>query len=195
VLAHLEDQPQQALSPTAIAKQLDRSAGAVANARGSWPAKVRSSRSSPSPAATPSATPAMTTATPSTNAANPSHKAAVAPPRPRRRPARQEFQMPRQPNPGEQPPDAAAEELLAMVAHELRRPLTALLGALAIVQQRGAALPPAQQRELLAIARRQGAHLQQLLDQLLAAYQPEAAMGQWPLVDLAGLVQEVGTTA
>jgi signal transduction histidine kinase len=97
--------------------------------------------------------------------------------------------MPLQPNPGEQPPSASAEELLAILAHELRRPLTALLGALATVQQRGAALPAAQQRELLAIARRQGAHLQQLLDELLAAHQPEATTSQWPLVDLAGLVQ------
>jgi signal transduction histidine kinase len=99
-------------------------------------------------------------------------------------------------SPGEPPPGEPAEELLAMVAHELRRPLTALLGALATVQQRGAALPAAQRRELLAIARRQGAQLQQLLDQLVAAqHHPEAAMSQWSLVDLAGLAQETGVAA
>jgi hypothetical protein len=63
--------------------------------------------------------------------------------------------MPIPPSPGEPPPGEPAEELLAMVAHELRRPLTALLGALATVQRRDAALPAAQRRELLAIARRQ----------------------------------------
>jgi signal transduction histidine kinase len=39
-----------------------------------------------------------------------------------------------------------------MIAHELRRPLTALLGALATVQQRGPALATAQQQELVGIA-------------------------------------------
>ena len=53
--------------------------------------------------------------------------------------------------PGRTPPPRQdqVEELLATVAHELRRPLTALLGALATVQQRGPALSAAQQQELL----------------------------------------------
>ena len=48
--------------------------------------------------------------------------------------------MSHQPIPGDQPPGDQAEELLAMVAHELRRPLTAMLGALATLQQRIQAL-------------------------------------------------------
>jgi signal transduction histidine kinase len=70
---------------------------------------------------------------------------------------------------GKQMPGDPAEELLAMIAHELRRPLTALLGALATVQQRGPALATAQQQELLGIAHRQGTQLQRLLEQLLVA--------------------------
>ena len=101
--------------------------------------------------------------------------------------------MRRQP-PGRTPPPGQdqVEELLVTVAHELRRPLTALLGALATVQQRGPALSAAQQQELLAMARRQGTHLLRLLEQLLVAAVPEAqaAMGQASLVDAATLANE-----
>jgi K+-sensing histidine kinase KdpD len=75
-----------------------------------------------------------------------------------------------------QPPGSTAlsrqdrvEELVATVAHELRRPLTALLGALATIHQRGPDLSVAQHQELLTMARRQGTQLQRLLEQLLAA--------------------------
>jgi signal transduction histidine kinase len=90
------------------------------------------------------------------------------------------------------------EELLATVVHELRRPLTALLGALATVQQRGPALPAAQQQELLAMARRQGTQLQRLLEQLLAAAaldHPQIEPARPSLVDAAALATEAGVTA
>jgi K+-sensing histidine kinase KdpD len=77
--------------------------------------------------------------------------------------------MPHKPTGGEQPPGERADELLAVVAHELRRPLTALLGALATLQQRGQALSIPQQDELVGMARRQGEQLQRLLDQVLVA--------------------------
>ena len=48
--------------------------------------------------------------------------------------------MPHQPLPGEQPPGEHAEELLAILAHELRQPLTALLGALMTLQHHTQAL-------------------------------------------------------
>jgi hypothetical protein len=54
VLAFLADRPGQALSPTVIAKALGRSAGAVGNARPSWPTRARSCRPRSSRAATPS---------------------------------------------------------------------------------------------------------------------------------------------
>ena len=89
------------------------------------------------------------------------------------------------------------EELLATVAHELRRPLTTLLGALATVHQRGPALSATQQQELLAMARRQGTQLQRLLEQLLVAAVPDAqaAMGQASLVDAATLANETAVAA
>jgi signal transduction histidine kinase len=43
--------------------------------------------------------------------------------------------MPHQPLPRPPTGGEPAEELLAILAHELRRPLTALLGALATLQQ------------------------------------------------------------
>jgi signal transduction histidine kinase len=106
--------------------------------------------------------------------------------------------MPHQPIPGEQPPGEHAEELLAMVAHELRQPLTALLGALMTLQHRTQALSGAQQQELLGMANRQGEQLQRLLDQLLAAasvdhvHAPSAGRSQ---VDAAALAEEAGQAA
>jgi two-component system, OmpR family, sensor kinase len=106
--------------------------------------------------------------------------------------------MPHQPLPGEPPPGAPAEELLAMVAHELRQPLTALLGALTTLHQRRQALSVPQQQELLGMAHRQGELLQQLLDQLLAAaslqYAPDH-LSRRSLVDAAVLVEEAGHAA
>ena len=89
------------------------------------------------------------------------------------------------------------EELLATVAHELRRPLTTLLGALATVHQRGPALSATQQQELLAMARRQGTQLQRLLEQLLVAAvaDAQAAMARASLVDAATLANETAVAA
>jgi signal transduction histidine kinase len=91
-----------------------------------------------------------------------------------------------------------AEELLAAVAHELRRPLTALLGALATIQQRGPALSASQQQELLTTARRQGIQLQRLLEQLLVAAaldHPRSGVARPSLVDAAALATDAVTAA
>jgi two-component system OmpR family sensor kinase len=104
--------------------------------------------------------------------------------------------MPHQPIPP--PPGDHTDELLAMVAHELRRPLTALLGALATLQHRDQALSARQQQELLGMARRQGEQLQRLLDQLLAAAGVErgaAGLVGRSLVDAATLAEEAGQAA
>ena len=99
------------------------------------------------------------------------------------------------------PPVAAgelAEELLAILAHELRRPLAAMLGALATLQQRHRALSVLQQQELLGIARRLGQQLGRLLDQLLAAADVDhgrARLARRSLVDAAALAEEAGRAA
>jgi signal transduction histidine kinase len=106
--------------------------------------------------------------------------------------------MPHQGPGGPQPPGDRTQELLAMVAHELRRPLTALLGALATIHQRGPALSASQHQDLLGMAHRQGVQLQRLLDQLLVAAaldRPQADSPRWSLVDAAALASEAGTAA
>lgn len=106
--------------------------------------------------------------------------------------------MPHKPTGGEQPPGERADELLAIVAHELRRPLTALLGALATLQQRGQALSIPQQDELVGMARRQGEQLQRLLDQVLVAAgleRPHVVTVRRSLVDAAALAREAGLAA
>ena len=90
------------------------------------------------------------------------------------------------------------EELVATAAHKLRRPLTALLGALATLQQRGPALSIAQQQGLLAMARRQGTQLQRLLEQLLvtaALDHPQIGVARPSLVDAAAVATEATVAA
>jgi signal transduction histidine kinase len=106
--------------------------------------------------------------------------------------------MPEQPSPRGQPAGEPADELLAVVAHELRRPLTALLGAIATLQQRGPTLSDLQQQELLGMAGRQGQQLQRLLEQLLATAgldRGRAQLTRWSLVDAAALTAEAGQAA
>jgi two-component system OmpR family sensor kinase len=106
--------------------------------------------------------------------------------------------MPHPPLAGEPPCGAPNEELLAMVAHELRQPLTALLGALATLHQRPQALSALQQQELLGMAHRQGKQLQQLLDQLLAAARLDhrsPRLERRSLVDAAALAEQAGQAA
>jgi signal transduction histidine kinase len=106
--------------------------------------------------------------------------------------------MPHQPMPRTPPGGEPAEELLAILAHELRRPLTALLGALATLQQHRHALSARQQQELLGIAHRQVEQLERLLDQLLAAADLDRGQGRLvrrSLVDAAALAEEAGRAA
>jgi two-component system OmpR family sensor kinase len=106
--------------------------------------------------------------------------------------------MPHQPIPPKQPPGEHTEELLAILAHELRRPLTAMLGALATLQHRQQALSVLQQQELLGIARRQGEQLGRLLDQILVAAgmdRGRVGVARRSLVDAAALAEEAGHAA
>jgi signal transduction histidine kinase len=106
--------------------------------------------------------------------------------------------MPHKRIPRTPPGGDPAEELLAILAHELRRPLTALLGALATLQQRHHALSMLQQQELLGMAHRQGEQLGRLLDQLLTAAgleRGQARQARRSLVDAAALAEEAGVAA
>lgn len=106
--------------------------------------------------------------------------------------------MPHKPIPPIQPHGDHPEELLAILAHELRRPLTALLGAVATLQQRGQALSALQQQELLGLARRQAERLGRLLEQVLAAAGLDgghARLARRSLVDAAALAEEAGHAA
>jgi len=106
--------------------------------------------------------------------------------------------MPHKPIGGQRPAGEQADELLAVVAHELRRPLTALLGAIATLQQRGQTLSVFQQQELLGMAGRQGEQLQRLLEQLLVAAgldRGRARLARRSLVDAAALAHEAGRAA
>ncbi len=71
--------------------------------------------------------------------------------------------------------EAAAEAMLATVSHELRVPLTVVLGSLDTLTTRDAALEPEQRRELVAMAARQGERLKRLVEQLLEATRLEEA--------------------
>jgi two-component system OmpR family sensor kinase len=105
--------------------------------------------------------------------------------------------MPHKPIGGQRPAGEQAAEVLAVVAHELRRPLTALLGAIATLQQRGQTLSVLQQQELLGMAGRQGEQLQRLLEQLLAAAldRGETRAARRSPVDATVLAIEAGQAA
>ena len=60
-------------------------------------------------------------------------------------------------------------ELLAIVSHELRGPLSGILGVLTTLHRRGEALRPAQREELITLAQQQGDRLRHLVEQLLLA--------------------------
>ncbi len=70
---------------------------------------------------------------------------------------------------------AAAEAMLATVSHELRAPLTVVLGSLDTLTTRDGALNAEQRRELVAMATRQGERLKRLVEQLLEAARLEQA--------------------
>jgi signal transduction histidine kinase len=91
-------------------------------------------------------------------------------------------------------------DLLATVSHELKTPLTVILGALGTLSSRGPTLTPAERQELVGMAVRQGARLKELIEQLLQAARfeqtgQEPANRERPLIDGAGAVREAGLAA
>ena len=63
-------------------------------------------------------------------------------------------------------------DLLATVSHELKAPLTVILGTLGTLSRRGTVLEPAERREFVDMAVRRGTRLKELIEQLLLAADP-----------------------
>ena len=89
--------------------------------------------------------------------------------------------------------DRLKRDLLATVSHELKTPLTVILGTLGTLSRRGAALGPAERREFVDMAIRQGTRLKELIEQLLLAARFEQTgrePAEHPLVDAAALARD-----
>jgi two-component system, OmpR family, sensor kinase len=89
--------------------------------------------------------------------------------------------------------DRHKRDLLATVCHELRTPLTVVLGTLATLSGRGPALDPAERREFVDLAVRQGTRLQVLVEQLLQAARVEQTSrgpSARPLVDVTAVARD-----
>ena len=89
--------------------------------------------------------------------------------------------------------DRLKRDLLATVSHELKTPLTVILGTLGTLSRRGTALDPAERREFVDMAVRQGTRLKELIEQLLLAArfeQTSAEPAERPVVDAAALARD-----
>jgi two-component system, OmpR family, sensor histidine kinase KdpD len=79
--------------------------------------------------------------------------------------------------------DRIKSALLAKVSHELRSPLTTILGALRTIAANDERLAPEDRRDLLEMSSRQGERLKQLIEQLLVAAHPDD-----PVLGQSGIV-------
>jgi signal transduction histidine kinase len=89
--------------------------------------------------------------------------------------------------------DRLKRDLLATVSHELKTPLTVILGTLGTLSRRGAVLDPSERREFVDMAVRQGTRLKELIEQLLLAARFEQTSHQEAerqLVDAAALARD-----
>jgi signal transduction histidine kinase len=97
--------------------------------------------------------------------------------------------------------DQLKDDLLAMVSHELRNPLSTVLGVLRLLSA-GAPLADEERQEMLEMADRQARRLRTLIDQLLLAARFERGETSYPSsgaevveVDAAELVLQAATEA
>jgi signal transduction histidine kinase len=88
--------------------------------------------------------------------------------------------------------DRLKSEFVAMITHELKTPLTSLLGYSTLLRKRADSLPKKQRNEFHAIIARQGERILRLIDELLQSSRIEAAerLPREP-VDLPRIVREV----
>jgi signal transduction histidine kinase len=98
--------------------------------------------------------------------------------------------------------DRMKADLIATVSHELRNPLTTVLGVFGILRVRRRRLSPTERDELVIMGIRQGQRLQRMIEQLLlAARFEEAERGVAPLeaarveLDATELVAQAGAEA
>jgi K+-sensing histidine kinase KdpD len=93
--------------------------------------------------------------------------------------------------------DRLKSDLLAAVSHELRTPLTGILGSLVTLSARDGKLTLEQRLELLAMARREGERLKELIEQLLLASRFQGAPSEPAihlLIDAAEVIRHAGRT-
>jgi signal transduction histidine kinase len=96
--------------------------------------------------------------------------------------------------------DRMKDDLLATVTHELRSPLTTILGALQLLESRNRTLTPERRLEFITMGLRQGERLQRMIEQLLQAArfeQPRASGLDSRRVELdaSDLVRQAGEEA
>jgi signal transduction histidine kinase len=96
--------------------------------------------------------------------------------------------------------DRMKADLLATVTHELRSPLTTILGALQLLESRNRRLTPEQRLEFITMGLRQGERLQRMIEQLLLAARFErppatGADSRRAEVDASELVRQAGEEA
>jgi signal transduction histidine kinase len=96
--------------------------------------------------------------------------------------------------------DRMKADLLATVTHELRSPLTTILGALQLLESRNRRLTPEQRLEFITMGLRQGERLQRMIEQLLLAARFErppatGADSRRVELDASELVRQAGEEA
>ena len=82
----------------------------------------------------------------------------------------------------------AKQMFLAMVSHELKTPLTVIMGSIHTLRRHGLTLPDEMRQELIETARQRGVQLEGLIDSLLRGARAELA-GETTCGDLAELVR------
>ena len=89
--------------------------------------------------------------------------------------------------------DRMRADVVASVTHQLKTPLTSLLGYATILRKRADTLPPEQRDEFIGVIEEQGYRILGLIENLLQSTRVDAGLGRLQRipVDLSGIVQAV----
>jgi K+-sensing histidine kinase KdpD len=89
--------------------------------------------------------------------------------------------------------DRMRADVVASVTHQLKTPLTSLLGYATILRKRADTLPPDQRDEFIGVIEEQGYRILGLIENLLQSTRVDAGLGRLQRipVDLSGIVQAV----